>query len=255
MIRGGLKRKILFSLSFLADVYIELSPRSFYRKMYSPLYQETSITETLSRMARVGEIEKKIVDGEPLFQITTQGESHLNEAIPLKTLANKPWDRIWRIVIFDINEKESHIRNMIRQKLKTLGFAMWQKSVYISPHSFSEEINEFFENKKLFPACVCFEAKEPKVYAAIDFADHVFHTPELTATYAKLRQDIQNYIVSLEKNETVQNKYESFRIFFDRFESLLYLDPFLPKELIKNPNEREMTQKSLSNLQQIIAKT
>lgn len=121
MIRKSLKRKILFTLAFLFDVYKELSPRSFYQKLYSPLYRESTLLETLSRMAKVGEIEKKIDRGQVVLRISTRGESILNEDINLQRLAKKSWDGLWRIVIFDIEEKARYVRDMLRKKIKKFG--------------------------------------------------------------------------------------------------------------------------------------
>jgi len=256
MIRQGLKRKILFSLSFLLDVYIELSPRSFYQKLYSPLYKRTSITETLSRMARVGEIEKKLIKGEPVLQITTTGESLLNEAIPLRRLQNKPWDRLWRIVIFDIEEKESKTRNLLRERLKNLGFAMWQESVYISPHPVSEEINEFFEEKDLFPRCVCYEAAQPKVFDPIDFANKIFNLDEIEISYNKLQSEIQTLAKDFSENKIKKDQLLSLsRKLFDSLEKIVMSDPFVPKELSHLGREREKTQKMLAEFSKTIAKT
>src|SRR3989344_6103703 len=140
MVRRSLKRRILFTLSFLFDAYQEMSVRSFYRKLYSPLYQKSTITETLTRMAKVKELEKKVVKGKVVLRISAKGESILHEEINLLNLAKKSWDGSWRIVIFDIEEKESHTRNMLRRKLRNLGFAMWQESVYITPHPVAEEM-------------------------------------------------------------------------------------------------------------------
>src|SRR3989344_3665987 len=58
------------------------------------------------------------------------------------------WDGKWRVVIFDIPERNKNARNALRQKLKDLGFYDWQKSVFIYPYSCLSEIEfliEFFK--------------------------------------------------------------------------------------------------------------
>lgn len=45
----------------------------------------------------------------------------------------KKWDKKWRVVIFDIPDDEKVIRNILRDKLKYLGFRMVQKSVFVHP--------------------------------------------------------------------------------------------------------------------------
>ena len=145
MLRKGLKRNLLFLLSFCADVYNEISVRSFYHSYYEPGgYRSETVTQYLSRMAKVGEIEKKVVNGKAVFLVSAKGEKLMDEIIPLQKLGSKRWDGWWRIVIFDIEEKNKYLRDRVRKKLLELGFGKWQESVYISSHPLADEMNEYF---------------------------------------------------------------------------------------------------------------
>lgn len=55
--------------------------------------------------------------------------------------APKAWDGKWRLIFFDIPEKEKRKRNIFRSKLKELGFKQHQLSAWISPFDFSDEID------------------------------------------------------------------------------------------------------------------
>lgn len=62
------------------------------------------------------------------------------------------WDKKWRIVFFDIPEKRRSERNILRNKLKALGFGEIQKSVFIHPFPCLDEINfitEYFQLRNL----------------------------------------------------------------------------------------------------------
>ena len=255
MLRKSLKRRILFTLAFLFDVYKELSPRSFYGKLYSPLYQEETITQTLSRMAKVGEIEKKLYKGQIVLHISARGESILNEDINLQLLSKKSWDGLWRIVIFDIVEKERYVRDSLRRKLRSLGFALWQESVYITPHSVVEEMNEFFEEKNLFPSCVCFEAKLSNSLENKELATYLFRLEELSQTYSKITSDTEKTI--FEFINTAINKsqaYDRLRDFIEKLQQTLLDDPFLPQELFEDAKQRNKAQKTIAALAQELAK-
>lgn len=255
MLRNGLKRKIIFTLGLLLDAYQEMSIRNFYRKLYSPLYERTTITETLSRMAKTGEIEKKLVKDQPIFFISAKGSKLLDEAIPLRSLSEKRWDGFWRIVIFDIEEKEAHTRDMIRRKLRNLGFAMWQESVYLSPHPVAEEMNEFFEEKDLIPRCICFEAKQPNIFSSQEFAQNIFNIDSLRASYGQLNDEINSALNEYEKKKI--NKDQAFKKlehFMESFQNIIMNDPFLPNELTPNFTERNQTKKTLGEFSQYIAK-
>ena len=63
------------------------------------------------------------------------------------TIPNR-WDKIWRIVVFDIPEKHKKAREALRHKLSELGFIQFQKSAWVFPFRCKDEIDfivEIFE--------------------------------------------------------------------------------------------------------------
>ncbi len=57
-------------------------------------------------------------------------------------LKGTKWDGKWRVVIFDVPQEFHNQRNLLRLKLKTLGFYMIQKSVFVFPYPCEEELSE-----------------------------------------------------------------------------------------------------------------
>jgi DNA-binding transcriptional regulator PaaX len=53
----------------------------------------------------------------------------------------KRWDGKWRIVMFDIAQLKKLYREVLRGKLKELGFQLFQKSVWIIPYDCKDEID------------------------------------------------------------------------------------------------------------------
>lgn len=55
---------------------------------------------------------------------------------------NRPkfWDKKWRVVIFDVPEKQHHNRDIFRDQIKQMGFIQIQKSVYVYPFECAKEI-------------------------------------------------------------------------------------------------------------------
>src|SRR3989344_4076427 len=47
---------------------------------------------------------------------------------------SKKWDGKWRIIIFDIPQELHRERNILRRRLRSMGFYMLQKSVFIFPY-------------------------------------------------------------------------------------------------------------------------
>ncbi len=55
-------------------------------------------------------------------------------------LTETSWDGKWRLLTFDIPEKQSGLRQTFRRKLKELGFFHFQRSVFVIPTECEREI-------------------------------------------------------------------------------------------------------------------
>jgi len=75
----------------------------------------------------------------------------------------KLWDRLWRLVIFDIPEGERRGRNALAAKLKELGFYPLQKSVFIHPYECKNEVDFIVELFNLRPYVRLFTIKETDI--------------------------------------------------------------------------------------------
>ena len=74
--------------------------------------------------------------GKKYLTITEKGRQQLNilEARDFNLEKPKRWDRKWRVVIFDIGEKQRRIRDQLRITLNKIGFVKLQKSVWVYPY-------------------------------------------------------------------------------------------------------------------------
>ena len=57
----------------------------------------------------------------------------------------RDWDKQWRFFMFDIPEKSRSLRNVLRDKLKRLGFFRFQHSVWIYPYDCEKEMRYICE--------------------------------------------------------------------------------------------------------------
>lgn len=73
------------------------------------------------------------------------------------------WDKLWRLVIFDIPEKERQGRRALVEKLKELNFYSVQKSVFIHPYECKNEIDFITEIFNLRPYVRFFTVKETDI--------------------------------------------------------------------------------------------
>ena len=75
-------------------------------------------------------------NGKKYLTITKKGRQQLNiiEARNFNLEKPKRWDRKWRVIIFDITEKQRRTRDQLRITLSEIGFVKLQKSVWVYPH-------------------------------------------------------------------------------------------------------------------------
>lgn len=100
----------------------------YYRKMWE--------------LEKRGYIKRYKKEKKNLIELTSIGKKKalkyfLNE---FKIIKPKLWDKKWRVVIFDIPKDKKHLRDIIRNKLKNIGFYQLQKSVFIYPFDCLEQI-------------------------------------------------------------------------------------------------------------------
>ncbi|MBU1091836.1 hypothetical protein KKA27_03175 [Patescibacteria group bacterium] len=88
--------------------------------------------------------------GEQIIKITEDGKKRIlkYEYQDLKIDIPKKWDKIWRLVIFDIPEVHKKARDAMTFKLQDMGFYPLQKSVFITPYDCKDKLDficEYFD--------------------------------------------------------------------------------------------------------------
>ncbi|MBU4057641.1 hypothetical protein KJ828_01635 [Patescibacteria group bacterium] len=92
-------------------------------------------------------------DGYDIIEITENGRKEVlkYKIDEIKIKEQKRWDRIWRVIMFDIPEKKKTARDGLTLKLIKMGCAPIQKSVFVTPYECEKEIKfigEYFEVSK-----------------------------------------------------------------------------------------------------------
>lgn len=251
-INRGLKKKIVFLLAYLLDYYDYFSIRGFYRRFYLGDYPKESFYQMVSRLVKSGEITKEKKDKKIYLRLTSKGEKIFKQFLSLKKLSQKKWDGYWRLVIFDIEEKERKLRDELRKKLKEIGFFMWQKSIYISPHPLFKNMNEYLKTRNLFPKVVCLETKAIGINNYQEFARKIFRLDLLKDQYQKIDYELSLREKDLREQRLIKKNKEKvvkkIRELYLKFQELVLKDPFLPEELLIDQWPRESLRKRFLNL-------
>lgn len=106
-------------------------------------YSGWGIRRTLRRLER----QKYVIieegeDGRVTVRISQNGMTRALSYQLDTMVLNKPkrWDKKWRVVIFDIEEKYKGFRDAFRLRLGQLGLYQLQESVYVSPYPCFNEV-------------------------------------------------------------------------------------------------------------------
>lgn len=95
------------------------------------------INQELKRLHKRGLVEIiKLKSGITEVKLTKEGKIKLARyQIDLLEIEKpKKWDGKWRIIIFDIPVKKNFARELLRRKMKHLGFYKLQASVFVHPY-------------------------------------------------------------------------------------------------------------------------
>lgn len=90
---------------------------------------------------------KRIAQQKYKLELTKKGRKLLGRYnfLDFKISPKGDWDGNWRMFVFDIPERKRYARDVLRDKLKNLGFFQFQKSVWIYPHECEEEMRYICE--------------------------------------------------------------------------------------------------------------
>ncbi|MDO8558620.1 MAG: hypothetical protein Q7S09_05590 [bacterium] len=97
----------------------------------------------------------------PMLVLTPKGNLRilLERCKLLQSEERKPWDKKWRIIIFDIPERLRAHRDFLRRHLVSFGFAKLHKSVWITPRRISPELIQLLWEMriKIYTRCMVVE--------------------------------------------------------------------------------------------------
>lgn len=132
--------KILDFIEYMiGTTYIAFSRKSMLAKLkMDPSFEGHKLIKVLYDLEK-GSFIKRLNKDE--YKLTSKGIKRINfQKFHRFNFENKKKDGFWRVVIFDISEKQKTKRELLRQKLKEFDFYMVQKSVFVSPYRCEKEI-------------------------------------------------------------------------------------------------------------------
>ena len=156
---GPASKKILLLLGAGLALSLTRRPDHYFRVLKNASKEWKKINERYLRESIKRLYQSKLVDykennnGTVRLTLSEKGKNKILKYDLDKIEIKKPaqWDKLWRLVVFDIPEEERSGRMALAAKLKELGFYPMQKSVFIHPYECKDEIDFIVEIFNLAP--------------------------------------------------------------------------------------------------------
>lgn len=144
-LKGSASQHVVVTL--LADYWRESSqwlPSRLILALAADLGLSTSATSTaLSRLAGRGVLEQSNAGRTSRYRFTQQAKKRLNVGIGQVSefgSAERFWDRTWTVVAFTVPESSREVRELLRSRLRWLGFAPLYGAVWVSAWDTADEL-------------------------------------------------------------------------------------------------------------------
>ncbi|MFH0923956.1 MAG: hypothetical protein V1825_04450 [Candidatus Falkowbacteria bacterium] len=119
--------------------------KSCAKKPKKKQFKEMTIRHSLWRLQKQGFVRK---EGR-ICILTDKGKKLADYILKRKRAINKDWDNKYRVVIFDIPEKQASKRDWLRQELYLLNYKKLQESVFISKHPLIPDLIKEIKRRKI----------------------------------------------------------------------------------------------------------
>jgi phenylacetic acid degradation operon negative regulatory protein len=210
------------------------------------LFRQVYRLEKANLIARSGPTDERI------YRVTNQGRLiALGGRDPEEHWA-RPWDRSWRLVVFDIPLGREDLRARFRRFLRSAGVGCLQKSVWISPHPLPALDVELSGTMGELKSLVVFEGRpaggetdEQIVLAAWDFE-------KLYKLYSEHMKVLEQRPLAPLKDEAAAKAFRRWMaVEREAWLAAVQADPLLPDALLP---DRYLGRKAWKARQQLVPK-
>ncbi len=231
-----MKRKteeLLYLLGWSCDLFLRPTFRNLTGSFEEWVYAN-GLRLQLARLEQQKLIERRGASGAGrVYRLTAAGLLHMHAGRSPKLLWDRPWDRKWRMVLFDFPNTKHAARNRLRAHLRRCRFGYLQKSVWITPDPMPS-VDEFgagggvdVESLILLEARPCAgQTDEEIVTGAWDFP-YINSRYEEYLKVLKERPDgnLHNVIAAKAFRRWIQHERQAWT-------EALAADPLLPEKLL-----------------------
>jgi phenylacetic acid degradation operon negative regulatory protein len=209
-------------------------------KLVIPLgFSANAIRLGLSRMSKQGVFSIRRAGRCSYYSLSEKGMKWMEQGrVRAFEVEHKQWNGKWRLVVYNIPERLRVLRDKLRGKLHSLGFAKLSTSLWVAPHDLRTEIDQYIKDRGMIGYVETFVAdysgyKHPREFAAL-----VWNTKDLEGKYGVFMRNHTGLYSACKKAEKRGKELDLAECFARRFcmtaeyVALRLEDPMLPMELL-----------------------
>ncbi len=221
-------------LEFLDDLgeLTDVSARAFIRRLEK---SQKATQSALHRLESKGEIERKRRGDQILFYITQRGKEKINSSGFNLKRKSRNWDGRWYLVSFDIPETQKTSRNLLRKRLLMLGLGKLQRSLWVSPYNYAQEVKKIVNHYHLEKYVEVFRSQLLNPKNPSSFASQIWDLEGLNRRYIQFIEKYRPLLPKFKEDPNHSEDSELFRLkqaMKEELSSILISDPQLPDELL-----------------------
>lgn len=226
---------LLFNLEIFGEIFFASPADYSMARMQKRIFDKAlglnskTIKQTIFKMKSHGWIKKDM-------KLTSEGKERLKNVLPT-LLVKRKWDGNWYLVIFDIPETLHRKRDILREKLKGLGFGQLQQSVWISPLNYLNLLEKIVFDLQLGFYVIFSQTNKLGRENSQELAERIWKLKKLNMSYQKFISDWEGT-----KDKTEKTFLQM------RYLQILAKDPQLPKELLSTEWIGERANRLIKNV-------
>ena len=202
-------------------------------------FSPNAIRLGLSRMARQGVFDIKKSGRRSYYSLNTKGMKWMEQGrVRAFEVKRRKWDGRWRLVVYNFPETMRNLRDKLRCKLQSLGYANVSASFWISPYDLQAELSRYMKEKSMLDYVETFTADYTGKRRDKELATTVWRIDDLTKQYRVFMRKYEKLISAYNRSAKSERPMELADCFARRFcmtaeyVALRLADPMLPSELL-----------------------
>lgn len=176
------------------------------------------------------ETRKDPESGKRLIRLTEKGTRVCGLGTDPEERWQRDWDEVWRMVIFDVPERDRNLRGKLRNRLVGEGFGCLQQSVWISPNPFGGLLDELRGEKVEAGSLTLMEARPAAGEKPVDLAGQAWNFDTIRRVWHELAEHLD-----LANSLSTEGDRRGFIKWIERERELILkcfrVDPLLPRVL------------------------